>query len=56
LIHKGFDQLKATAKTHFKRLYKEEGSGYEEVISNFLSHIPSLVSRNDNLVLVKPFS
>jgi hypothetical protein len=39
LIHKGFEQLKAAAKTHFKGLYKEEGSGSEEVISDFLSHI-----------------
>jgi hypothetical protein len=56
LIHKGFEQLKAAAETHFKGLYKEEGSGSEEVISYFLSHIPSLVSRNDNSALMKPFS
>jgi hypothetical protein len=56
LIHKGFDQLKVAAETHFKRLYKEEGSGSDEVITDFLSHIPSLVNRNDNSTLMKPFS
>jgi hypothetical protein len=56
LIQKGFVQLKAIAETHFKRLYKEEGSDCEEVILDFLSHITSLVRRNDNSVLMKPFS
>jgi hypothetical protein len=56
LINKGFEQLKAVAETHFKGLYKEEGSSSEEVISDFLSHIPSLVRRNNNSTLMKPFS
>jgi hypothetical protein len=56
LIHKGFDQIKVAAEIHFQRLYKEEGSDCEEVISDFLSHIPSLIRRNDNSVLMKPFS
>jgi hypothetical protein len=56
LIHKGFEQLKAATETHFKGLFKEEGSSSEEVISDFLSHIPSLVSRNDKSSLMKSFS
>jgi hypothetical protein len=56
LIHKGFEQLKAAAENHFKGLYKEEGFGSKEVISDFLSHIPSLIRRNDNSTLMKPFS
>jgi hypothetical protein len=48
--------LKRQAETHFQNLYKEDGVGCEEVTSDFLSHIPFLVSREDNSTLMKPFT
>jgi hypothetical protein len=55
MIQKGFQQLKATTKIHFQKLYKEEDSGCEETTSEFLSQIPSLISRDDNSILMKSF-
>jgi hypothetical protein len=55
-IHKGFEQLKEAAEKHFQSLYKEEDSDCEETISDYLSHIPSLVSRDDNADLMKLFT
>jgi len=52
LIHKGFDQLKVATEIDFQNLYKEEGPACKEVTSDFLSHIPSLVSRDENSVLM----
>ena len=37
-------------------LFKDDGCTYEEVSSNFLNNVPSLVSIEDNIDLMKPFS
>eukprot|EP00253_Pinus_taeda_P028020 PITA_28020 len=50
------EQLKKAEKDHFQNVYKEEGNGSEEVTYEFLSHIPSFVSKEDNTSLMKPFS
>lgn len=55
-VLKGEEQQKKAPEDHSQNLYKEDGNGSEEVISEFLSHIPSLVSKEDNASLTKPFS
>jgi hypothetical protein len=51
-----YNQLKEAAKIHFQKLYKEDGVDCEEATTEFLSHIPSLVSKEDNASLMKPFT
>ena len=54
-IFKGFIQVKEADDTYFHHLFIEDGTGNEEFTSNFLSHMPSLVSEENNLNLMKPF-
>ena len=41
---------------HFQQLFHEEGNSDEILNADFLSNIPSLVSHEDNVGLVKPFT
>ena len=56
MVCKGFDQLKVAVESYFQNLYNEDGDGCEEVTFDFLSHVPFLVSREDNSTLIKTFS
>ena len=44
------------ASKHFQILFQEDGHNEEKVASDFLEHVPSLVSIGDNHVFMKPFS
>ena len=56
LICKGSTQLKEAEKIHFQNLYKEDGADCKEATREFLSHIPSLVRKEYNTNLMKPFT
>jgi len=49
-------QLQHDANLHFQQLFHEDGISDEIVNADFLSNIPSLVSYEDNVGLVKPFT
>jgi hypothetical protein len=49
-----FDQIKQQATKHFTELYSSEGDIDKELSNLFLSHIPHMISENDNLKLNKP--
>ena len=49
-------QVKETVDIYFQHLYTEDGIGNEEFTSDFLSHMPSLVSEENNVNLMKLFS
>eukprot|EP00253_Pinus_taeda_P019656 PITA_19656 len=55
-VCKGFSQLKAAAKTHFRNLYREGTQSNEEEAADFLSNIPSLINPKDNAILCRPFT
>ena len=55
-LFKGQDQIKLAVETHFQNLYKDNREGIEEFTSEFLSHIPLLLTREDNITLTKPFT
>ena len=44
------------AKAHFQNLFCEDGSSDSYITSDFLPNIPCLVSEEDNVDLMKPFS
>jgi len=56
VIIKGQDLLKQSASRHFQMLFKDDGCSYEDVSSDFLLNVPSLVSIEENFDLMKPFS
>ena len=56
VIIKGKDLLKQLACRHFQMLFKDDGCTYEEVSSNFMNNVPSLVSIEDNFDLMRSFS
>ena len=56
VIIKGQDLLKQSASRHFQMLFKDDGCSYEEVSSDFLLNVPSLVNIEENFDLMKPFS
>eukprot|EP00253_Pinus_taeda_P027195 PITA_27195 len=53
-ICKGNQQVKEAAAHHFQKLYTPEDQGYEIEETEFLNHIPSLVTDEDNAELSKP--
>ena len=53
---KGFSQIKQLAEAHFQKLYREYGSSNSDYNSDFLSNIPSLVSKEENEELMQPLS
>lgn len=53
-ICKGSQQVKEAAELHFKNLYSLDIQCEEEEEAGFLSHIPSLISPDDNSDLCKP--
>ena len=53
---KGFSQIKKLAEAHFQNLYREDGSSNSDHNYDFLSNIPSLVSKEENDELMQPFS
>ena len=55
-VIKGHSQLQHVAQTHFQQLLQEDDISDDEVNADFLSNIPSLVSAELNVGLVKPFS
>ena len=55
-VFKGYEQIKGATKIHFQKLFRDDGIGSEEVTSDFLSHIPCLVSREDNQCLLNPYA
>ena len=56
MVFKGYMQLKVAAETHFQNLYNEYEDGCEDDTFDFLSHIPLLVSMEENTTLMKTFS
>ena len=56
VIIKGQDLLKQYASRHFHLLFHEDGLSNCDVSAEFLDNVPSLVSAEDNQVLMKPFS
>ena len=48
--------IKQAAYLHFQCLFHEDGISDETVSADFLSNIPSLVSHEDNMGLLKPFN
>eukprot|EP00253_Pinus_taeda_P031381 PITA_31381 len=54
--YKGFQQVKETAEIHFQNLYNPDAQGEEVDDAEFLTHIPSLISPEDNSDLCKPVS
>ena len=55
-IIKGHEHLKQDAKRNFQQLFHEDGNSDSEVFADFLANIPSLVSPECNVRLMKPFS
>eukprot|EP00253_Pinus_taeda_P015907 PITA_15907 len=53
-ICKGNQQVKEAAEQHFQNLYTPDDQGDEMEETEFLNHIPSLVSGEDNTELSKP--
>ena len=49
-------QLQQASYEHFQHLFHEYGNSDEILNFDFLSNIPSLVSHDNNVRLVKPFS
>ena len=43
------------AEVHFQNLFRDDGSFDLDLTSDFLSNIPSLVSKGENDELLKPF-
>ena len=54
-IIKGQDLLKQSASRNFQMLFKDDGCSYDDVSSEFLLNVPSLVNIEDNCDLMKPF-
>ena len=46
-LHKGHDQIKLAAESHYQFLFKDNNEGNEGVSTEFLSHIPPLVNREE---------
>ena len=53
---KGIYQIKQAVEAHFQSLCREDGSIDSNLTSKFLSNIPCLVSEEENVELMKPFS
>jgi len=51
-----FDQIKLAAENHFKDLHGTRHEGSKEYIEDLLSHIPHLITHEDNQALLKPLS
>jgi len=51
-----FDQIKIAAENYFKDLYGTRHEGSKEDIEDLLSHIPHLITHEDNQALLKPVS
>eukprot|EP00253_Pinus_taeda_P023771 PITA_23771 len=55
-VYKGFAQILEAAANHFRNLLSAERNGEEEDVTEFLSAIPNLVSKEDNVSLMSPTS
>ena len=53
---KGEDQINLAAESHYQFLFKDNNEGNEGVFTEFLSHIPPLVNKEDNSILSKHFT
>ena len=53
---KGQDQIKLVAESHYQLLFKDNKEGNKDATADFLSHIPSLVNKEDNSSLSKQFT
>ena len=56
ILLKGQDQIKLAAKSHYQLMFKEDKEGNEDASADFLSHIPSLVNKENNSALSKQFT
>ena len=56
ILLKGQDQMNLAAESHYQLLFKEDKEGNEDASTDFLSHIPSLVNKDDNTALSKQFT
>ena len=56
VVIKGQELLKHSTNMHFQKLFRDDGFFDEEVSKDFLNHVPSLVSNEDNYDLMKHFS
>ena len=55
-VSKGFVQVKEAVDIYFRHIYREDGIGNENLTSDFLSPVPSQVSEENNVNLMKPFT
>ena len=55
VVIKGKDHLKQAAYSHFQKLFQDDGIYDEEVSKEFLNNVPSLVSNEENIYLMRPF-
>lgn len=55
-VIKGQSLIKYVATTHYQNLFQEDHSSDDDLVADFLSNIPSLVTADVNVRLVKPFS
>lgn len=55
-VIKGKPLIKQASTIHFRHLFQEDGSFDEDLAADFLSNIPSLVTADVNIGLLKPFS
>ena len=53
---KGQDQIKLEVESHYQLLFKDNKEGNEDASTDFISHIPSLVNKDDNSALSKQFT
>jgi hypothetical protein len=51
-----FEEIKKETSTHFGNLYAKDGEDNQEKSEQFIAHIPSLVSEEDNMELNKVVS
>lgn len=51
---KGYNQIKATAETYFRNLYREETHNNVEEADDFTANIPTVISSEENTALCMP--
>ena len=56
ILLKGQNQIKLAVESHYQLMFKEDKEGNEDASADFLSHIPSLVNKDDNSALSKQFT
>ena len=47
ILLKGQNQIKLAAESHYQLMFKEDKEGNEDASANFISHIPSIVNKDE---------